>query len=294
MTINKASIAWVALGLIWGSNFIFMKWATDYITPLQVACVRIALGLFPVLIYAIAKQQIRLVHWRHAVHFLVMACLASAVYYYGFAKGTSLLPSGIAGAVSGAIPLFSLLAAGIFLPNETLSRLKIIGLFFGFIGVVIIARPFETGLGSASTEGVLYMILGSLSIGLSFVYARKFITPLGISSAALTSYQLGIATVMMLMITELNGIGEISKSVTALSGLILGLGFLGTGIAYIIYYYIVMQMGAIKASTVTYMPPVVALFIGVIFVKEQIVLTDYIATVMILVGVILVNKQKEI
>ncbi len=286
-------VAWLALGVIWGSNFIFMKWATDYISPEQVVLARVALGFIPVLLYAAAKHQLKTAHLKHAKHFVVMACLAAAVYYYGFARGTSLLPSGIAGAVSGAIPLFSVIAAALFLRDERLTRIKVLGLIIGFIGVLMIARPFDTGFGGASAEGVLFMTLGSFSLGVSFVYAKKYVMPLKLPTAALTTYQLGFATIILAAFTNFGSISNITQSNTALAGLVLGLGLMGTGLAYIIYYYIVSEMGAIAASSVTYVPPVVALIIGAILVGEQIELTDYVATALIFVGVILLNLKKR-
>lgn len=285
-------IAWLALGIIWGSNFIFMKWATDYISPEQVVLARVALGFVPVFIYASVKRQLESVHLRHSGHFVVMACLAAAIYYYGFARGTSLLPSGIAGAVSGAIPLFSVIAAALFLRDERLTQTMMLGLIVGFIGVFIIARPFETGLNSASTEGVLFMTLGSFSLGISFVYAKKYVIPLRLPTAALATYQLGFATIILALFTDLGGITNIAQNGQALTGLVLGLGLAGTGLAYIIYYYIVSEMGAVTASSVTYVPPIVALAIGAVMVGEQINATDYFAAALILAGVIVLNFNK--
>ena len=180
---RAAFLAWLSLGIFWGSNFIFMKWATVYVTPLQVVLFRVAFGFLPVVLFALARNQVRLSHLRYTGHFVVMALLAAAVYYYGFARGTSLLPSGIAGAVSGAIPLFSVLAAVLMLPEEKFDRFRAAGLLIGLTGVVLIARPWESGIHSASIEGVLFMVIGSISLGVSFVYARRFITPLKLPAA---------------------------------------------------------------------------------------------------------------
>ena len=294
MTTNKAAfIAWLALGIIWGSNFIFMKWATEYITPMQVVLARVVLGFLPVFVYALASRQLKLSHLRFSGHFVVMACLAAVIYYYGFARGTSLLPSGIAGAVSGAIPLFAILSAAILLPEENFDRFKILGIFVGLLGVVIIARPFETDPGSASIEGVTYMVIGSLSIGVSFVYARRFVTPLNLPTAALTTYQLGFASVILLVITPFASIDDIVTDPIALIGLIIGLGLLGTGVAYILYYFIINKLGAVAASSVTYLPPVVALLIGAVLVGESITWLDYFATALILGGVLLLNRRES-
>lgn len=289
---NYAFIAWVALGLIWGSNFIFMKWATELISPSQVVLVRVVVGVVPVLCYALITRQIELKHIKHSFHFFVMACLASAVYYYGFAKGTSFLPSGIAGAVSGAIPIFSIVAAMLFLSDEKINRNRIFGVVVGFIGVLIIARPLQGHIAGHFLEGVFFMVLGSMSLGISFVYARKYITPLKIPPAALTTYQLFFAALVLLTVTDLNNIIDIRNNSVALWSLFIGLGLLGTGIAYILYYYIVSQLGAVASSSVTYLPPVVALIVGGIFLGEQIEIRDYLATIIIFLGVVLVNKGK--
>ena len=134
----------------------------------------------------------------------------------------------------------------------------------GFLGVLLIARPWTTGAGRLDLWGVGYMILGSLSLGSSFVYARRFMADLEISPLALSTYQVGLALCILTVVTPYSGLSNIRQSVIALTGLILGLGLLGTGIAYVLYYYLVQRMGAVQASTVTYLPPVVALIIGLI------------------------------
>ena len=134
------------------------------------------------------------------------------------------------------------------------------------------------------------MVAGSLSVGASFVYARKYITPLKLPSVALTTYQLGFGLLLLAPITDYGSIGNIWTSFHASVGLILGLGILGTGLAYIIYYYIVEKLGAITASSVTYIPPVVALLIGSLLVDEPIELIDYFATFLIFIGVFLLKR----
>jgi len=294
MNKNKAEylplFAFCALGVIWGSNFIYMKMAAGLISPLQIVFFRVLFGFVPVAVYAQLRGTLLRRHFKHVGHFFVMGMLATAVYYYGFAKGTSLLLSGVAGAVSGAIPLFSFLLATIFIIEEKATRLKIAGILIGFIGVVIIGRPNGSDLATTNLEGICYMVAGSLSVGASFVYAKKFIIPLKIPAAALTTYQLGIGLLVLALFTDFRGIDNVFNSLHVSLGLIIGLGLLGTGLAYIIYYYIVERMGAVSASSVTYIPPVIALLIGVLIVGEPIALVDYGATLLIFVGVFLLKR----
>jgi drug/metabolite transporter (DMT)-like permease len=291
--VNRSGLAWLLLGLIWGTNFVFIKWSTEAVTPMQVALVRVIAGFLTVAAYALITRQLKLSHLRDSVHFVVMACLAAALYFYGFAEGTALLESGLAGAVSASIPLFSLLAAVLFLPDEKLTTNRVLGLLVGLVGVTLIAKPFSGGLGDSYLLGVLWMMLGSFSLGVSFVYARRYVTPLDLPPAALTTYQLGFAALILMAVTDKAGLGTLYYDKISFAVLVFGLGFLGTGLAYVLYYYVIGKLGAVRASALTYVPPVVALFLGALILGEVIVALDYLATALIFAGVILVNKRPK-
>ena len=279
-----AVLAFLFLGLIWGSNFIFMKWAAERISPAQIVLLRVVFGFLPVLLYALFQRALRWQHIRHAHHFIVMSLLATAIYYFAFAKGTALLPSSIAGLLSGAIPLFTFVCAWLFLSEERINVIKAAGVVLGFLGVLLIARPWS-GSGELDLAGIAYMIAGSLSVGCSFVYARRFITPLEVPAAALTTYQIGLTMILLFTVTNLDGIEAVFSDTRAWIGLVFGLGLCGTGLAYIAYYYTVANLGALVASSVTYIPPVVALVIGVVLVGDEINALAYVAMLLILSGV---------
>lgn len=293
---KTAYAAFLFLGLIWGSNFIFVKWAADFINPTQIVLLRVIFGFLPVVTYALISRSLSWQHARHLPHFLVMSLLATALYYFAFAKGTVLLPSSVAGMLSGAIPLFTFVCAWLFLREEPLSLRSALGVALGFLGVILIARPWNNAGEQVNLLGAIYMIAGSMSVGCSFVYARKFISPLKLPAAALTTYQIGLAIPMLLLITDLNGIDAVFTDNRAWIGLVFGLGLFGTGLAYIIYYFIVAQLGAVAASGSTYIPPVIALIIGVAAVGEPLHLLDALSMVLILLGVAVLQTagQKKV
>jgi drug/metabolite transporter (DMT)-like permease len=290
---RRAGVAFVALGVIWGSNFIFMKWAAETITPEQITLLRVLFGLLPVLAFGAVRKVFRRGHLRHAHHFLVMSVLATSLYYFAFAAGTARLPSGIAGALSGAIPLFSFVAAAVLLRSERVTALGLLGVLVGFSGVLLIARRWEA-VDAVDSTGVGLMLLGSASVGLSFVYAKRFLSGLAIPAAALTTYQMGLGLLILLAVTRFDGITEVVGDRRALAGLVVGLGLLGTGVAYILYYFIVEELGAVAASGSTYIPPVVALAIGWLAVGEPLVWWDGAAVLLILVGVVILRLGSSI
>ncbi len=289
---KSAYVAFAMLGFIWGTNFIFMKWAAALISPAQIVLLRVAFGFAPLLVLALARGSLRVAHLRHLHHFFVMALLATAVYYFAFAQGTALLPSGIAGMLSGAIPLFSFLTAFVFLRQEPINRYTVLGLLLGFAGVLLIARPWGVSGSGIDMHGVMYMIGGSLSVGCSFVYARRFLVDKDISPVALSTYQIGLALLVLWLVTDLGGIEQILNDRWALAGLVFGLGLAGTGLAYVLYYFIVQHLGALKAAGVTYIPPVVALAIGSLLVHEPLRTMDLAAMGLILGGVYVLQSGK--
>lgn len=283
-----ATIALPTLGLIWGSNFLFMKWGSETISPAQVTFLRVAFGFLPVFIYGLATRAFKVWHFKLLHHFFVMSLLATSLYFFAFAAGTAILPSGISGALSGSIPLFSFIAAAIFLRGERPNLLQVIGLLIGFAGVLFIARPWSASA-AADPLGVLYMILGSASVGVSFVYARKFLTGRGISAQALTTYQMGLSLITLSLVVDFTGITNIATDTRGLIGMVVGLGLLGTGVTFILYYFIVENLGAMAASSATYIPPVIALILGWALANEIIDFGHVGAIVCILAGLTLIQ-----
>ena len=96
----------------------------------------------------------------------------------------------------------------------------------------------------------------------------------------------------MLAVTSLDGIDAIFTNGRACIGLVFGLGLCGTGLAYVLYYFAVANLGALAASSVTYIPPIVALVIGIFLVGEEISVLGYVAMLRILSGVAVLQLNK--
>ncbi|WP_432693185.1 DMT family transporter [Morganella morganii] len=290
---SKTAAAFAFLGIIWGTNFIFMRQASEWISPVQIVFLRVLCGFVPIAVMAWMQKAVRREHLKYTGHFLVMALLATVIYYWAFASGTSLLLSGVSGVLSGAIPLFSFIVAAIFLRQEKITLVRLCGLMLGFAGVILIAKPWQVSGESISLAGVGYMIMGSLSVGISFVYAKKFLAYKQIAPLALTTYQIGLALLILACITPFTGITAIAQDSTASLGLIIGLGLLGTGVAYLTYYYLILNLGAVVASSVTYIPPVVALIVGFLAANEQLGVTEILSMVLIMSGVFLLQRPSR-
>jgi drug/metabolite transporter (DMT)-like permease len=254
--------AFVFLGLIWGSNFIYMKWAAAFISPAQIVLLRVFFGFVPLAFAAWHKRVIKRSQARHLPHFLVMGAVATAFYYFAIVKGTALLPSGIAGVLGGSIALFTAIFSLVLLRTEKLNGLMAAGVVLGFAGIALIARPWEGSANPINLAGVCWMLGGSIILGLSYVYVRRFLAPVNLPPLALATWQVGLALLILLLLTNFTGIGQILQDWRAAMGVVVGLGILGTGTAFLIYYFLLQELGAVAASGATYITPTVALLIG--------------------------------
>ncbi|MFM0073664.1 DMT family transporter [Paraburkholderia sediminicola] len=284
--------AFVFLGLIWGSNFIYMKWAAALISPEQIVFLRVFFGFLPLAFVAWHKGVINRSQARHLPHFLVMAVVATAFYYFAIVKGTSLLPSGIAGVLGGSIALFTAIFSLLLLRTEKLNGLMAVGVVLGFAGIALIARPWEGAANPIDLAGVVWMLTGSIILGLSYVYVRRFLAPVNLPPLALATWQVGLALLILVLLTNFTGIGRILQNWRAVIGVVVGLGILGTGTAFLIYYFLLQELGAVAASGATYITPMVALLIGWA-AGEKVGIFEVAAVVLILASIAMLQIGRQ-
>ncbi|KHJ53238.1 membrane protein [Aureimonas altamirensis] len=283
----RAYAALIALGFIWGTNFIYMKWSTALITPTQTVFLRVFFGFLPLAIMAWRSGAVSRAQLRHLPHFAVMSVLATTFYYYGFVAGTAVLPTSVAGLLSGSIPIFTFLGAFLFLRADRPTARMATGVALGFVGIVLTAQPWSASAG-VPLAGVLWMLAGTMSVGSSFVYARRFLLPFNLNPLTLATWQTGLALVTIAALTDFHGIGAIASDTHALLGAIIGLGVVGTGGTFLLYYYIIGRLGPVRASGATYIAPVVAVAIGAM-IGERITGVELLALALILLGVVLIQ-----
>jgi len=285
-------LAFVGLGIVWGATFPITKLVLPYVGPTQIVLIRVVSGFVPLLCYCMITGQMRLAHWRLWPHFLAMSFLATTLYYIAYAWAATEMLSGVASVLSGTAPLLVFVFSAIFLPHERLNWRKAVGVLIGFAGVMLVANPTTSSVTQTTVAGLAFLLLGAISLSLSFIYARKFLAQFAIPASALVTYQLGIGSILLLLVTPKDGIEQILAFPGPAFALVVGLGVLGTGLAYLLYYLIVQRLGAVAASSSTYLPPLVGLVISVALMGEEVSWTSYAAMVCILSGVWLLRDTK--
>ena len=253
------------LAFIWGWSFLFIKVAVDGLTPTTVAWSRIALGA--AVLYAILRHQGgRIPVDRTSLrHYAVAATIGNIVPFTLLAWGEQHITSALTAVLNASTPLFTAVFAAIGL-SERLRPVQIAGLALGMAGVAVAAGLGASDLEGSSTAGALAAILAGAAYGIAFVYMRRHLVSYPPIVAA--TGQLATGAVMLFPLAALTSILDgVSLTPTRL-GAILALGAIGTGLAYVLNYRIIGDLGPTKASLVTYVIPVVAVVVGIVVLDE--------------------------
>ena len=276
----------VLLAGIWGWSFLLIKVAVAGLTPTTVAGVRVALGAL-VLQAVLRARGLRLprerVWWRH---FTVVALTGSALPFSMLAWGEQHISSALSSLLNASTPLFAALLAAILL-HERLRRLQLLGLALGFAGVAIVAGLGGADLAGSELAGQAAAVGAAVGYGISLTYSRRHLVALPPLVAA--AGQLVVASVLLaapaLVTTARQGIDVTPTRAAAVTVL----GVFGTGVAYVMIFRLIAEMGSTRASVVTYLVPVVAVTVGVVFLDEAFSWRLVVGGAVTVAGIALVN-----
>ncbi len=278
-----------SLACLWGPSFLFIKIALVEIPPITLVLGRI--GIAALVLYLLLKLQgYALPRWGMVwQHIAVAGLLHNALPFVLIVWGEKYITSALASILNGTMPFFTVILAHLFIAEERLTPLKIVGVLIGFSGLVVLTAPTLLAGGlQATTWGVLAVVLASASYGAAAVYERKFLR--GIWPALVTTGQLGLAALYLLPLALwFERPYLLPMPSWKPMGAVLFLAIFGTAIAFVIYYYALERTDASTVSMVTYLIPVVGVFLGVVVLGEEVTWYTYLGSVLILLGVMTVN-----
>ncbi|MGH9180050.1 MAG: EamA family transporter [Acidimicrobiales bacterium] len=255
----------VLLSLIWGWSFLLIKVALGGMTPATVAFGRVSLGLAVILAVLRARGDTMprgAHHWRH---FAVMGLAYSVAPFTLLAWAEQHITSALTAVVNATTAMFTAVAAAIGLA-ERLRPPQLAGLLVGFSGVAVAAGLSRSDLSSSSGAGIAAAAVASACYGFSFVYAQRHLA--AVPPLVATCGQLVSATVLsapLALGTSLaDGFSPNWRQLLATTAL--GVG--GTGIAYVLIYQALADVGPTRSALVTYLVPIVAVAAGALFLDE--------------------------
>jgi drug/metabolite transporter (DMT)-like permease len=276
------------LAALWGPSFLFIKVAVGEIPPFTLVTGRV--GIAAVLLYLVLRAQGRNLPrsgriWRHMA---VAAFFSNALPFTLFSWGEIHIDSALAAILNGTTPLFTILLAHFCTTDDRMNAVKFIGMLLGFGGLALLIGPSLVEGVQATTWGLIAVVVAAASYGVAIVYTRQNLR--GLPPLVAPTAQLTMATIYLIPLALVfeQPFSRQLPSWPALGSLV-ALSVIGTAIAFVVYYHLMDKITATSLSMVTYLVPVIGVWLGVTLLNEQPGWNAYAGCALILVGVMVVN-----
>ena len=290
---SKDWLRFWAAGLIWGTSFLWIKIAVSEVSPLVLVGFRTLFGTLGMLGIIFLNKKLQLT-WRSLRPWLGIFALIGlinvALPFVLISWGEQYIPSGIASVLNSTTPLFTIILAAIFLQEDRLTLPKALGLLTGFGGVVLLFLPELSNSRIENLLGLGAVLVASACYAASGILIKRKVR--GLKSELQVFLQYAFAAMFMWGFTLSVERPVILPALPLTWIALLWLGLLGSSLASSLHFALLHSVGPTRASTVTYVPPLVGLLLGAIFLGESLGWQTLIGGALIVVGIMLVNMQR--
>ena len=273
---------YMALGALWGSSFLFMRFSALEFGAMATAAGRVGIAaafLLPIVIIKGLLPELKK-HWRKI---FFMGILNSAIPFALFAFALLSITTGLSAILNATVPMFGALVAWVWIKDKpALARMT--GIVIGFAGIALLAWDKATftadASGAAPGWAVLACLLACLCYGIAASFTKKYMVGINPMVTAAGSQ---IGATLGLLVPAIWLWPATTPSTSAWLALVV-LGVACTGIAYILYFRLIEKAGPQRTLTVTFLIPVFAVFYGAVFLREIITPWMLLCAVVIVCG----------
>jgi drug/metabolite transporter (DMT)-like permease len=279
------------LSLIWGGSFFFIKILLESFGPWSITFIRCFFGIVTLLAIIVLKREkfkIKNLPWKALI---AVGLLNSAIPWTLIGFSETRISSSLAAVLNASTPLWTLII-GILFFRLSATIYQFVGIVAGFCGILILVDMDWGNFNMSDSLAFGAMILVTLCYGLASQVSKRHFQ-------SVSTYQVALVTLLVGAVTT--GGFALFKETPVWSNLLepsvflafLGLGSLGSGIAYILFFTLIQKGSAEFTSLVTYLVPPFAIFWGYIFLGENLYLSLFIGLLFILFGVFISGKKKK-
>lgn len=258
----------IALSIIWGGAFFFVEIAVRELPVFTIVALRVGLAALALLA---VMQVLGVVFPTRPVvllAFLGMGVLNNALPFSLFVWSQTHIASGLAAILNATTPLFGVIVANALTSDEKLTANKLAGVVAGFLGVVVLIGPAAILSPGSDTLAEIACLGAALCYAFAGVFGRRF-KRMGISPLATAAGQVSASSLILLPAALLiDRPWTLPMPGAATIGAVLGIALLCTALAYILFFRVLASAGATNIMLVTFLIPVSAILLGVLFLGE--------------------------
>ena len=281
----------VLLSMLWGGSYYFVEIALLEWSPLLIVGVRVfvaSIVIWGIVLAAGLPIPRSLSAW---MAFFWMGLLNNVFPFLLIVWGQKEIESGLAGILTAAAPIFSVIVAGVWLKDEPVTRPKLLGAVLGLIGVAVLIGPNALAGLDVNLLAQVAVLGAALSYAFAGVYARRF-TRMNVDPIVAAAGQLLMSSfIMILLVFTFDSPAELIESSAKVWTAVIVMAIFSTALAYILYFRLLATAGATNAILVTLLIPVTAILLGAIFLDERLQWLHFLGMAVIALGLSVIDGR---
>lgn len=284
---RRGWVLFVALSVIWGLPYLFIKIAVGGVPVPVLVLARVAIGAAVLLPVALRRRQLAavLAVWPWVATFAFVEII---VPWFALSQAERTISSSLSGLLVASVPILLVLLGLLTGAGDRVGLVRWTGLLIGLAGVALLAGPNLVGpqAGHGTALSVAEVLFVALCYAIGPLIANRKLA--AVPPPALTAACLGLATVVSAPVAALNW-----PSAMPPGRILLALGVLGlvcTATAFLVFFALIAEVGPARASVITYVNPLVAVTLGVLVLGERVTPLMLAAFATILAGSVLATR----
>ncbi|MBA9042354.1 drug/metabolite transporter (DMT)-like permease [Bacillus aryabhattai] len=274
---------------IWGGMYVVVKVVVAVIPPLELVWIRYVIAILALFIIGLIKRQSWGINKRHIPLIVAIGVIGNAISIVTQEYGTMLSSAQMGAIITSSTPAFMVIFARLIL-KEKLNMKKGISVGLATIGVLLIVGNGHINM--SSQLGGISLLMAALTWALMSILIKR--VPSSYSPVVITTYSILVA-ILVLTPFVYKGLAEIHISKLTdptIGGGLLYLGIVSTALAFILWNRGLQLLNASSGGLFFFFQPLVGTLLGWLLLGETIGGTFWIGSFLILIGVLLVIKEK--
>jgi drug/metabolite transporter (DMT)-like permease len=286
----------VLLAFFWGSNLVVSRFGLAQFHPVTFVALRLALAAVAhLLIYVVDSRRqfpTNRILWRRAA---LMGTIGTAIPMTGIISSLEYLSSGMTAVFVTSAPAITVILAHFLLPDEQLTRRRVMGVVIALGGALLLALSGESGLPNVAQANPIgyVLVIGAIVFGSTMaIYARKHLREFDAFDVA--SVRIFFATVTVMVVTTFTVGYDLSRVNMQGYGSLAYAAVFGAFGGLLLEFWIIQRFGATSAALTAYVIPIFAAVGGAAFLDEQITIRMITGMVLIIIGIAIINRRRYV
>jgi len=290
--VRRTTWVWFVLGIVWGSTWLFIKLGLEQIPPFTLAGLRFACAAVAMW----ALLAVRRVHLPRAGRDWILMIGTGGLTFtldYGLVFwGESYIPAGLTSILFSTMPLFVLVLAHVLVPAERMTTRKLLGILIGIGGVALIFSQ-QTGISDGmALWGSVAVLAGAAFAALSSVLIRR--SGGHLDPMVLTTVQMTAGCLPLLLVGRLLEGSATSFHWTPMAWVsLLYMAFVGSAMAFVLLYWLLRRIGAVRSGLIIPFSTVVAVLLGVAVLGEAFTWQIAVGGLLVMVGLAAASRPQQ-